>query len=59
VLDYISNESCIDHMKSIGEGVIDLVVTSPPYAEQRKDTYGGISEEIYPPMVYIYWTKCL
>lgn len=48
MLDYISNESCIDHMKSIGEGVIDLVVTSPPYAEQRKDTYGGISEEIYP-----------
>jgi site-specific DNA-methyltransferase (adenine-specific)/site-specific DNA-methyltransferase (cytosine-N4-specific) len=26
----------------------DLIVFSPPYAQQRKDTYGGISEIDYP-----------
>src|ERR1035437_10636631 len=26
----------------------DLIIFSPPYAEQRKDTYGGIPEEDYP-----------
>ena len=29
---------------------IDLVVTSPPYADQRKHTYGGI-----PPSKYVDW----
>jgi site-specific DNA-methyltransferase (adenine-specific) len=26
----------------------DLLVTSPPYAEQRKESYGGIPEDVYP-----------
>ena len=26
---------------------IDLVVTSPPYADRRKNTYGGIDPEEY------------
>ena len=26
----------------------DLIITSPPYAEQRKNTYGGIPEKDYP-----------
>jgi site-specific DNA-methyltransferase (adenine-specific)/site-specific DNA-methyltransferase (cytosine-N4-specific) len=26
----------------------DLIIFSPPYAQQRKDTYGGIPEEDYP-----------
>lgn len=26
----------------------DLIIFSPPYAQQRKDTYGGIAEEDYP-----------
>jgi site-specific DNA-methyltransferase (adenine-specific) len=26
----------------------DLLVTSPPYAEQRKESYGGIPEDEYP-----------
>ena len=29
---------------------IDLIVTSPPYADQRKKTYGGIS-----PNEYVEW----
>lgn len=27
---------------------VDCVITSPPYAEQRKHQYGGISEDEYP-----------
>lgn len=26
---------------------VDLIVTSPPYADQRKGTYGGIHPECY------------
>jgi site-specific DNA-methyltransferase (adenine-specific)/site-specific DNA-methyltransferase (cytosine-N4-specific) len=29
------------------ENSIDLIVTSPPYADQRKDTYGGIHHDKY------------
>lgn len=35
-------------MKQLPENSVDLVVTSPPYAMQRKDTYGGIEESAYP-----------
>jgi site-specific DNA-methyltransferase (adenine-specific)/site-specific DNA-methyltransferase (cytosine-N4-specific) len=33
--------------KTIDENAVDLIVTSPPYADQRKDTYGGISTDRY------------
>jgi DNA modification methylase len=29
-------------------GSVSLVLTSPPYAMQRKDEYGGIEEKDYP-----------
>jgi len=29
-------------LKKLPENSVDLIVTSPPYADQRKDTYGGI-----------------
>ena len=34
-------------LKSISENSIDLIVTSPPYADQRKTTYGGITPDKY------------
>ncbi len=34
-------------LKSIPENSIDLIVTSPPYADQRKNTYGGIHPNNY------------
>lgn len=34
-------------LKTIEDNVIDLIVTSPPYADRRKNTYGGISTEEY------------
>jgi site-specific DNA-methyltransferase (adenine-specific)/site-specific DNA-methyltransferase (cytosine-N4-specific) len=30
-------------LQDIEDDTVDLIVTSPPYADQRKDTYGGIS----------------
>jgi len=37
----------IETMKKIPSESIDLIVTSPPYADQRKATYGGISPDKY------------
>jgi site-specific DNA-methyltransferase (adenine-specific) len=38
---------CKEKLKSINDNSIDLIVTSPPYADQRKNTYGGIQPEQY------------
>jgi len=34
-------------LKLLSENSVDLVVTSPPYADQRKNTYGGIRHDKY------------
>jgi site-specific DNA-methyltransferase (adenine-specific)/site-specific DNA-methyltransferase (cytosine-N4-specific) len=34
-------------LQKIEDNTIDLIVTSPPYADQRKDTYGGIPVDEY------------
>jgi site-specific DNA-methyltransferase (adenine-specific)/site-specific DNA-methyltransferase (cytosine-N4-specific) len=34
-------------LKKLAENSIDLIVTSPPYADQRKGTYGGIHPDKY------------
>jgi len=31
-----------DVLMDIGDASVDLIVTSPPYTDQRKDTYGGV-----------------
>lgn len=36
-----------DELKSLAENSVDLIVTSPPYADQRKSTYGGIHPDKY------------
>ena len=38
---------CLELMKNIHNNCIDMVFTSPPYAERRKTTYGGIPENDY------------
>lgn len=47
-LDNIANEDCLKYMQSLPDNCIDAVITSPPYAEQRSNTYGGISADDYP-----------
>jgi len=34
-------------LQDIEDDSVDLIVTSPPYADQRKDTYGGIPVDKY------------
>jgi site-specific DNA-methyltransferase (adenine-specific)/site-specific DNA-methyltransferase (cytosine-N4-specific) len=36
-----------DILKEYPDNFIDLIVTSPPYADRRKNTYGGISPDKY------------
>jgi len=36
-----------EQLKLISDNSVDLVVTSPPYADQRKNTYGGIHHAKY------------
>ncbi|HRK29295.1 MAG TPA: site-specific DNA-methyltransferase [Chitinophagales bacterium] len=38
---------CKDVLKQIPDNSIDLIFTSPPYADQRKNTYGGIAPDDY------------
>ncbi|EMG5799425.1 TPA: site-specific DNA-methyltransferase [Yersinia enterocolitica] len=41
------NADCLTLLKSMDDASIDLIVTSPPYADQRKGTYGGVSPDNY------------
>ncbi len=38
---HIIQGDCTTELKNIEENSIDLVFTSPPYADARKNTYGG------------------
>lgn len=44
----IVNGDCIDVLKGIPDGSIDLIVTSPPYAERRDGRYDGVPVADYP-----------
>lgn len=43
----IHNEDCIIGLKNLNSDSVDLVITSPPYADQRTDTYKSISPDNY------------
>ena len=38
---------CEEVLKNIHNNSFDLIITSPPYADSRKDTYGGIHPDKY------------
>src|SRR6266568_4123034 len=38
---------CLDILPTLASSSVNLIVTSPPYADQRKDTYGGIHPDEY------------
>ncbi|RMG30629.1 MAG: site-specific DNA-methyltransferase [Bacteroidetes bacterium] len=38
---------CKEVLKELPENSVDLIFTSPPYADQRKKTYGGIHPDKY------------
>ena len=41
---------CGEVLKNLPDNSVDLIFTSPPYADQRRNTYGGI-----PPDEYVHW----
>ncbi len=49
---------CLDVLRSLPDASVDAVVTSPPYAQQRKKLYGGIAEKDYPSWT-TEWMKAL
>lgn len=49
-LDKIYLGDCSKILKSFPSGKIDFIVTSPPYADNRKSTYGGV-----PIKDYVKW----
>ncbi len=49
-MDYINQSDlgdCVDILKDFPSNSVDLIVTSPPYADQRKQTYGGVKPDEY------------
>src|SRR3989338_1131189 len=50
-LEYqIKYGDCLNVLKKYHDNFFDLIITSPPYADSRKNTYGGIS-----PNKYVEW----
>lgn len=50
-MSFIYNEDCVKGLENLHQSYnqfVDTVITSPPYAEQRKNQYGGIPEKEYP-----------
>jgi site-specific DNA-methyltransferase (adenine-specific) len=38
---------CKEKLKILSDNSVDLIITSPPYADQRKNTYGGTNHDEY------------
>ncbi len=38
---------CANELKTLDDNSVDLIFTSPPYADQRKKTYGGVHADKY------------
>jgi len=47
---------CLEVLKTLEDASVDLIVTSPPYADQRKNTYGGIHADQYVEW-FLHWAK--
>lgn len=46
-LDQIHCGDCLTFLPFLPDQSVDLIMTSPPYADQRKNTYGGIHPDKY------------
>jgi len=43
----IISGDCLEQLKMLPDNSVNLIITSPPYADQRKNTYGGIAPDKY------------
>ncbi len=48
--DKILFGDCEKKLNEVRNDSVDLIITSPPYADQRKNSYGGV-----PPSKYVEW----
>ncbi len=46
-VDRIIQDDCLHALKELPNDCVDFIFTSPPYADNRKGTYKGISTECY------------
>lgn len=46
----IKQGDCLEVLKDYPDDSFDLIITSPPYADSRSNTYGGIK-----PSKYVEW----
>jgi site-specific DNA-methyltransferase (adenine-specific) len=46
-VNQILQGDCESVLKALPDNSVDLIFTSPPYADQRKNTYGGINPDRY------------
>lgn len=47
LLDQLILGDCLDVLQDLPDESVDLIVTSPPYADNRKKTYGGVHPDAY------------
>lgn len=47
IRNQILQGDCLDVLSQLPDNSVDLIVTSPPYADQRKHTYGGVTADAY------------
>lgn len=45
--DVIYQGDCLEVLATLPSSFVDLIITSPPYADQRANSYGGISPNSY------------
>jgi DNA modification methylase len=56
-INSVTHGDCLDLIPRLPDGSIALVVTSPPYAEQRKDEYPSVPEAEYPEWTVKWMSK--
>jgi site-specific DNA-methyltransferase (adenine-specific) len=47
IFDKIFHGDCLQVLKDLPDNCVDLIMTSPPYADSRKDSYGGVHPDKY------------
>jgi len=50
ILDQIYHDDCLQLLKKLPDSSVNFIITSPPYANNRKKSYGGI-----PVKKYVDW----
>ncbi len=50
LVDQVLEGDCLDLLRQLPDDSVDLIITSPPYADNRKSTYDGV-----PVAEYVAW----